>query len=174
MTRRSRWRSTRWPWVASGTSRSSRTGGRPESSRRATSFITSPSRSVEAAMAERILILADDLIWSTRLVAQARAAGTEPRAVRDGPTFAAGLDETDRAIVDLTSHAYDGLAAIAAAHDADVPVLAVGQHDDVALRKRALAAGADKVLAYRKLFDDGPATIRGWIVEPVASPAARR
>ena len=39
----------------------------------------------------------------------------------------------------------------------------MGQHDDVAERKRALAQGADRVLAYRKLFEDGPATIEGWI-----------
>ena len=45
------------------------------------------------------------------------------------------------------------------AADAGARVLAVGPHDDLALRKRALAAGAEKVLAYRKLFEDGPATI---------------
>ena len=37
----------------------------------------------------------------------------------------------------------------------------VGQHDDVELRKQALAAGATEVLAYRKLFEDGPAHGRG-------------
>ncbi|HEY3165296.1 MAG TPA: hypothetical protein VGJ71_13100 [Candidatus Limnocylindrales bacterium] len=114
-------------------------------------------------MAERILILADDLIWSTRLVGQARAAGTEPTAIRDAATFAASLAGADGAIVDLTSRAYDGLAAIAAARDAGVPVLAVGQHDDHVLRRDALAVGADRVLAYRKLFDDGPASIRRWL-----------
>jgi hypothetical protein len=46
----------------------------------------------------------------------------------------------------------------------------VGQHDDVALRKRALAAGAERVLAYRKLFDDGPATIEAWIARASAAP----
>ena len=49
-------------------------------------------------------------------------------------------------IVDLTARAYDGIAAIAEAHAAGRPVLAVGQHDDVALRRQALAAGADRVL----------------------------
>jgi hypothetical protein len=44
-----------------------------------------------------------------------------------------------------------------------VRVLAVGQHDDVAQRKRAVASGAERVLAYRKLFEDGPATIEAWI-----------
>jgi hypothetical protein len=42
-------------------------------------------------------------------------------------------------------------------------VLAVGQHDDVDQRKRALAHGAERVLAYRKLFEDGPATIEAWV-----------
>ena len=123
-------------------------------------------------MAETVLILADDLIWSTRLAGQARAAGAEPTAVRDAAAFAAGLAATDGAIVDLTSRAYDGLAAIAAARDAGVPVLAVGQHDDHVLRRDALAVGADRVLAYRKLFDDGPATIRRWLDAARAKPRA--
>ena len=50
-------------------------------------------------------------------------------------------------------------------------MLAVGQHDDLELRKRALAAGADRVLAYRKLFEDGPATISAWLERVAGSPA---
>jgi DNA-binding response OmpR family regulator len=113
--------------------------------------------------AERVLVLADDLIWATRLVEGVRGAGGQPTAVRAADRFVAGLGDADGAIVDLTSRAYDGLAAIAAARDAGVPVLAVGQHDDHVLRRDALAVGADRVLAYRKLFDDGPATIRRWL-----------
>ena len=75
------------------------------------------------------------------------------------------LPEVDRVIVDLTARAYDGVEAIAAARAAGRPVLAVGQHDDLALRKRALAAGADRVYAYRKLFEDGPATLAAWIAK---------
>jgi len=111
----------------------------------------------------RLLVLADDLIWSTRLVAQSREAGAEARSVRSAEAFARELPEAQAAIVDLTSRAYDGLAAIAAARDAQVPVLAVGQHDDHVLRRDALSVGADRVLAYRKLFDDGPATIARWL-----------
>jgi DNA-binding response OmpR family regulator len=75
------------------------------------------------------------------------------------------LPEVDRVIVDLTARAYDGVEAIAVARAAGRPVLAVGQHDDLALRKRALAAGADRVYAYRKLFEDGPATLAAWIAK---------
>jgi hypothetical protein len=110
-----------------------------------------------------LVVLADDLIWSTRLVGHVRAADLEAVPARTMDVFQASLAGAAGAIVDLTSRAYDGLAAIAAARDAGVPVLAVGQHDDHVLRRNALAVGADRVLAYRKLFEDGPATISRWL-----------
>ncbi len=113
---------------------------------------------------ERVLVLADDLIWGTRLADGVRRADASPHSTRSAAAFRAELAAAaDAAIVDLTSRAYDGLAMIAAARDLGVPVLAVGQHDDHVLRRDALAVGADRVLAYRKLFDDGPATIRRWL-----------
>jgi DNA-binding response OmpR family regulator len=111
----------------------------------------------------RVLVLADDLIWATRLSAHVRASGAEPTAARTSEAFRGGLTGADGAIVDLTSRAYDGMVEIAAARAVGVAVLAVGQHDDHELRKRALTAGADRVLAYRKLFEDGPATITRWL-----------
>lgn len=111
----------------------------------------------------RIAILADDLIWSTRLVSHVRSAGLEAVAVRTLPALTSALAAADAAIIDLTSRTYDGLAAIAAARDLGRPVLAVGQHDDHVLRRDALAVGADRVLAYRKLFDDGPPSIIRWL-----------
>jgi DNA-binding response OmpR family regulator len=123
----------------------------------------------ESSDGRRILVLADDLIWSTRLVGHLRAAGLEAVPARSADSFRSGLAGVSGAIVDLTSRAYDGLAAIAAARDAGVPVLAVGQHDDHVLRRNALAVGADRVLAYRKLFDDGPATITRWLTASSAT-----
>jgi DNA-binding response OmpR family regulator len=111
----------------------------------------------------RVLVLADDLIWATRLAAHVRASGAEPAAARTSAAFREALASADGAIVDLTSRAYDGVAEIAAAKAQGVAVLAVGQHDDQALRRRAVTAGADRVLAYRKLFDDGPATVARWL-----------
>ncbi|MEA2609828.1 MAG: hypothetical protein QOJ75_2071 [Chloroflexota bacterium] len=73
------------------------------------------------------------------------------------------LADVDRAIVDLTARAYDGIAAIASATGAGRPVLAVGQHDDRESRERALAAGASRVYAYRLLFEDGPRQIGTWL-----------
>ena len=112
---------------------------------------------------ERVVVLADDLIWGTRLAGHVRSADADAVATRTSVAFNAELGHADGAIVDLTSRAYDGLAMIAAARDAGVAVLAVGQHDDHVLRRDALAVGADRVLAYRMLFDDGPGTIRRWL-----------
>jgi DNA-binding response OmpR family regulator len=117
----------------------------------------------------RVLVLADDLIWATRLAAHVRASGADPAAARTSDAFRSGLPGADGAIIDLTSRAYDGLAEIAVARAAGVAVLAVGQHDDHELRKRALSAGADRVLAYRKLFEDGPATISRWLTSAPAT-----
>lgn len=121
----------------------------------------------------RVAVLADDLIWSTRLATALRAAGAEPRPVRSLASLQQALPEVDRVVVDLTARAYDGVAAIELAHAAGLPVLAAGQHDDHELRKNALAAGADRVYAYRKLFEDGPATLGAWLVAPTASGAGR-
>jgi DNA-binding NarL/FixJ family response regulator len=93
--------------------------------------------------------------------------------VRSLAALRTALAEADRVIVDLTARAYDGVEAIEAARAAGVAVLAVGQHDDHDLRKRALAAGADRVYAYRKLFEDGPATLGAWLGSPSGTGAAR-
>lgn len=86
-------------------------------------------------------------------------------------SFERALSGVDFAIVDLTALAYDPFAAIARATAAGASVLAVGQHDDVAQRKRALQHGAERVLAYRKLFEDGPASIEAWMGRAAASRA---
>jgi DNA-binding response OmpR family regulator len=126
------------------------------------------------AEAPRVLILADDLIWADRLTRSVAAAGSSPTAVRTVAAFDAQLGEAAAAIVDLTARAYDGIDAIERATAAGVRVLAVGQHDDHAIRKRALAAGADRVLAYRKLFEDGPDSIATFLARgtlPASTPA---
>ena len=111
----------------------------------------------------RIAILAQDLVWADRLARAADAAGAEPVRARTAAELDEALVDADHVIVDLTARAYDPIEAIARAHAHASRVLAIGPHDDVELRKRALAAGADKVLAYRKLFEDGPGTVERWL-----------
>ena len=119
--------------------------------------------------APRVVILADDLIWSTRLVAHLRLAGAEPVPVLTLDALSRELPSCDGALVDLTALRYDGIEAVGVAAAAGVRTIAVGQHDDVELRKRALAAGAERVYAYRKLFEDGPKTLGSWLT--LAAPA---
>jgi DNA-binding response OmpR family regulator len=119
-----------------------------------------------------VVILADDLIWATRLADLVRGAGAIAVPARTSDAFAVALLDADRAIVDLTARAYDGIAAIAGASAAGRPVLAVGQHDDREARQRALAAGADRVFAYRRLFEDGPRQLAAWLgADPVVESA---
>lgn len=122
-------------------------------------------------MTVSVAILADDLIWSDRLVRAVRSTEATPAPVATLARFELGLATADAAIVDLTARAYDGLAAVTAAHAAGRPVLAVGQHDDRELRAAALAAGADRVFAYRKLFEDGPRTIATWLAAVTGATA---
>jgi DNA-binding response OmpR family regulator len=118
----------------------------------------------------RIAVLAQDLIWQDRLARSVEAAGGEPVRAKTAPEFDRALVCADFAIIDLTARGYDPLLAIERAVSAGAHVLAVGQHDDVEARKRALSRGADRVLAYRKLFEDGPATVAAFLerAKPVA------
>ena len=123
-------------------------------------------------MTTRVAVLAQDLIWQDRLARSVQAAGGEPMRAKTAPEFDRALECAHLAIVDLTARAYDPLVAIERGVSLGAHVLAVGQHDDLELRKRALARGADRVLAYRKLADDGPATISAWIDRVAAVEAA--
>ena len=130
----------------------------------------------------RVLVLADDLIWATRLVGQLRTLGVDP--VRLGSAEAleaalgvpagddAGAGRPTHAVIDLTARAYDGLAAVRLATAAGLGVLCVGQHDDHAQRSAALTAGAERVFAYRKLFEDGHATLAAWLGVPAPAAAS--
>lgn len=117
----------------------------------------------------RVAVLAQDLIWQDRLARSVEQAGAQPDRARNAAEFDRALLGADVAIVDLTARAYDPFAAIEHAASAGVRVLAVGPHDDVAERKRALERGAERVLAYRKLFEDGPATVEAFMNRVPAS-----
>jgi hypothetical protein len=120
----------------------------------------------------RVAVVADDLIWATRLADGVRAAGAVAVPVRFAGALADALATADGVIVDLTARAYDGLAAVAAAAAAGVPAIAVGQHDDVAQWKAARAAGAGKVYAYRVLFEHGGRELGAWVASLAAGASA--
>lgn len=111
----------------------------------------------------RVVVLADDLIWQTRLATVLGAVGATVERTRTADAFEAAIAGAEFAIVDLTARAYLPVPAIELARATGLRVLGVGQHDDIAQRKAALAAGAERVFAYRKLFEDGPATLAAWL-----------
>jgi DNA-binding NarL/FixJ family response regulator len=114
-----------------------------------------------------VLILADDLIWSTRLAGAVAAAGATAAGLRGLAQLEAqlaGVGDVERfVIVDLTARAYDGVEAVRVAANHGARVIAVGQHDDPVLRRAAIAAGAQRVYSYRALFEKGPAAIGAWL-----------
>ena len=127
----------------------------------------------------RVAVLADDLIWATRLVEDLRTAGATPVPCRTLGRLAAALATggadaaVDAAVVDLTARAYDGIEAIRIVAATGRPVLAIGQHDDHDLRSRALEAGAGRVFAYRKMATDGAAVLSLWLATTGAPDIVR-
>jgi len=122
----------------------------------------------------RVAILADDLIWGTRLADGVRRAGGEPVAVRSARGLDGVLATAAGCIVDLTARAYDGPACLEAATAAGVPSIAVGQHDDADMRRAAGAAGATRVHAYRTLFEHGDRELGAWIAGLAAGMEDKR
>ena len=124
-----------------------------------------------------VLVVADDLMWSTRLLSQAARAGAHGRAVRDVMALRAAIAGAppDLVVVDLSGR-LDGVEAVAEAAHAGLPVIAIAQHEAHDLRKRALAAGARRVYANAKMHADGIALLRRWLGLPegTAAPAGSR
>ena len=112
-----------------------------------------------------VLVVADDLMWATRLVSQAGHAGASARVVRSADALEAAVDEAPPGlvVVDLGSQRLDGVTAISTASRLGVRVIGVAQHEDHDLRKRALNAGAGRVYAYAKMHADGVAVLREWL-----------
>jgi hypothetical protein len=118
----------------------------------------------------RVAVLADDLIWATRLADGLGRAGAEPVPVRSLGALAATMPAVAGCLVDLTARAYDGVAAIRAAAGAGLPVIAVGQHDDAPLRRAATEAGAARVHSYRALFEHGERALEAWVATLETTP----
>ncbi len=128
-------------------------------------------------MSGTVAVVADDLIWASRLMESVtRAGGTPVRmstqaqldtALEADALAELGSEDADRAvvgvIVDMLGRRFDPVAAVVRAKAAKKPVIAVAQHDDVLTRKRALSAGASRVFSYNKFFTDGPRLVEGWL-----------
>jgi DNA-binding response OmpR family regulator len=126
-----------------------------------------------------VLVLADDLMWSTRLTEAVRRAGGEAVKLGSESELDIALQAHDLgdvrtisgAIVDLAARRFDAVAAIERVSGARLPVMAVAEHDDQLTRQRALSAGATRVFSYRKFFEDGTRLVEGWLEANAAAEA---
>ena len=129
--------------------------------------------------APRLLVLADDLIWATRLEGQGRTLGADvQRFTTPAPLLAILAAEpatpTDLVTIDATARAYDAEGAVRAVAATGARVLALVQHDDPEGRASLIAAGAVRAMPYRALFERGHAILAGLLylpVPPEKSPA---
>jgi DNA-binding NarL/FixJ family response regulator len=118
-----------------------------------------------------VVVLADDLMWGTRITEAVRRAGGKPVQLGSDEELTVALEATaleeektiHGAIVDLAARHFDGVAAIERVAAARLPVIAVAEHDDQLTRERALKAGASRVFSYRKFFEDGTRLVEGWL-----------
>lgn len=120
-----------------------------------------------------MVVLAQDLIWATRLVSLVQAAGGDGTHARTMPEFDREAGGADGAIVDLSARSYDPVAAIERGVAAGLEVIGVGQHDELSLRRRALAAGATRVVTYNQMHRRGAALLGDWLAR-VDTASARR
>jgi hypothetical protein len=129
--------------------------------------------------APRLLVLADDLIWSTRLEGQGRTLGADvQRFTTPAPLITAlaahPAAPTDLVAIDATARTYDAEAAVRAVAATGARVLALVQHDDPEGRASLITAGAVRAMPYRALFERGHAILAGLLdlpVPPATSPA---
>jgi len=128
--------------------------------------------------APRLLVLADDLIWATRLEGQGRTLGAEVQRFTSPAPLVAALaahpaTPTDLVAIDAPARAYDAEAAVRAVATTGARVLALVQHDDPEGRASLIAAGAVRAMPYRALFERGHAILAGLLdlpVPPATSP----
>jgi CheY-like chemotaxis protein len=111
----------------------------------------------------RVVVLADDLIWGSRLTSLVKSAGARARHVKSVEELDREIAATDAVMVDLTARNYDPIAAIERCRTAEREVICVGPHEDAELRRRALAAGAVRVLTYNQVHTHGPTVIGRWL-----------
>lgn len=117
----------------------------------------------ERAPGRRVVVLAQDLIWATRLVSLVEAGGGHGKHAKTMREFDRETRCADRAIVDLTARNYDPIAAVEHGTSAGLDVICVGQHEEVSLRRRALAAGATRVLTYNQMHRHGGDFVGDWL-----------
>lgn len=123
-----------------------------------------------------ILALEKDLFFAVKMRDTLRHHGMEVKTARSLPIFEQGLkaegaEKPALVIVNIATQGIDWEAAIHQARDAGYPVLAFGSHMDLDARAKALAAGAQRVVANSKFASDMPGLVKRMTTEPYTRDA---
>jgi phage terminase large subunit-like protein len=129
--------------------------------------------------APRLLVLADDLIWATRLEGQGRTLGANVQRFTTPAKLLAVLaihpaTPADLVAIDATARAYNAEVSVREVAATGARILALVQHDDSEGRVSLIAAGALRAMPYRALFERGHGILAGLLdlpVPPATSPA---
>jgi DNA-binding response OmpR family regulator len=121
-----------------------------------------------------ILALEKDLFFAVKMRDTLRHYDMEVKTARTLPIFVQGLNAGDAekpalVIVNIATPGVDWEVAIRQARAAGYPVLAFGSHMDLEARAKALAAGAQRVVANSKFTSDMPALVKRMMIEPDAA-----
>ena len=127
--------------------------------------------SEQAQDAPHFYILADDLIWATRLAGQGRTLGAQVTTLKGVAELRdlllrGAVGTRDLIAIDTTTRVEEPIALVREAA-ANGRVLALVQHDDPALRAAALEAGALRAMPYRALFERGHAILAEMLDLPL-------
>ena len=121
-----------------------------------------------------ILALEKDLFFAVKMRDTLRHHDMEVKTARTLQAFeqsltAAGPEKPALVIVNIATQGIDWETAIRQARAANYPVLAFGSHMDLEARAKALAAGAQRVVANSKFTSDMPGLVRRMMLEPDAA-----
>lgn len=125
-------------------------------------------------MVKHILALEKDLFFSVKMRDTLRHYKMEVMVVRTLAAFEQRLGLTGDekpvlAIINTATNGADWEGAIRQAREHGLPVLAFGSHMDLEARKKALQAGAQRVVANSKFTSDMPGLVQRMLSEPVAA-----
>ncbi len=125
-------------------------------------------------MSVHILALEKDLFFAVKIRDTLRHHDIEARTARTLAAFEQGLalsgeERPALVIVNIATQGIDWEEAIRKARAAGYPVLAFGSHMDLDARARALAAGAQRVVANSKFASDMPGLVRRMLGEPASA-----
>lgn len=118
-----------------------------------------------------ILALEKDLFFAVKMRDTLRHHDMEVKTARTLSIFEQGLsaegaEKPALVIVNTATTGVDWEEAIRQARAAGYPVLAFGSHMDLEARAKALAAGAQRVVANSKFSSDMPGLVKRMMTEP--------